>query len=89
MLLAALLVGGCSQDDGSCPRTPVAPLPSGTFVNEYMPPGAGTATLPSYASDAPKKLEVDREKGTVRVSWVVDGHRVVETWRIRDVHPRF
>lgn len=78
-----LFAMGCN-DIGTCGDLGTMAVADGTFIAKSD--GGADIVSESYLSKAPRKLEVDRAKGIVRVSFAIDGHTVVETWRIKGVH---
>lgn len=82
-LFFALCTAGCLFDgEGSgCGDVLATMPPTGTFLSERVTPTSRHIT-PSSQSDADKELVLDRENGTVAVTYIHDGKRVVERWRI-------
>ena len=78
-LLLALALAGCGS--ASCPVEAPLTLASGTYRAER---GAGMELAP-YAGLASKTLVLDRQAGTVRVTYVRDGKTYEEQWRVKRV----
>ncbi len=73
--VAALLA--CISCEGREPL-PLYPVRSGHYESR----GAGTVLWSFPHGEEPKTMDVDREAGTVRITYTRDGSEVVEIWRI-------
>lgn len=78
-LLLVLALAGCGASP--CPVEAPLTLASGTYRAERA---AGTELAP-YAGIASKTLVLDRQAGTVRVSYVRDGKTYEEQWLVKRV----
>lgn len=89
-LAASLLLVGCSGAAPSVTPPPERAIPllvAGTYRTEGtadVSPNQQAGT-PWNRSSAPKRLELDRARGTVRLSWSEQGKLHVETYRLGPV----
>lgn len=82
LFVCALGLGaaGCDGLFGSCPRVDTTLLLSGTFQSET----AAGQLYPS-AEIQRKTIVLDRQAGTVRISYTRNGKAVEERWKIKDI----